>query len=931
MMDAERRRRIEDIFEEAIARPCAERSAWLAESCGSDEALRSEVEALVRAHDFDSGILDPSPSPTPVPDPKLSPGSVRIGPYALLRELGQGGMGTVWLAERADGQFQRHVAIKIIRSGPYTLDMHRRFLAERQILAVLDHPNIASMLDGGFTEDGRPYLVMEYVDGLPIDRHCDRLRLGVAERLRLFRTVALAVQHAHRNLIVHRDLKPSNILVTHDGTPKLLDFGVAKILGPGAALGAPPTLTGRLPMTPEYASPEQVRGETITTASDIYSLGIILYELLTGSRPYGLGTASPAEIVEAVAVSDPLRPSRRLRRRASERSVSFRPAAEEEGDGDAGGAERIARARNSSVDRLARRLEGDLDAIVMTTLRKEPTRRYASAEALAQDIANHLDALPVRAHRGGSAYRARKFLRRHRSQALAAVVVALSLVGGAGVAVWQAVEAGRERNRAETALRVAEAERDRSREVTSVLVDLFSASDPKQAALQDTAAARALLSLGMSRAEALGNQPLLQATLLDALAAVHSNLDHMDEAEQLVRRGLVLRRATLGEGDPEVARSLNHLGRIARRRGRYDEAERLFREALALQVEAFGERNLEVAATLYELGFLAPYQGHPRESVELYQRVLEIRRDLLGEQHPLVATSMMDEAAALRRTGRLEAAEAQIREALAMRERLLGRDHPDVANSLLHLGDVLRSRGGADREAEANYRRALGIQRRAYGDRHPVLAHGLSNLATLLAFHADDEEAVGLARELLDLRQSLFGRRSVPAAETLRTLGTVLRMQGRLDEAEAVHREALDIWRETMGERHAVVAGELRSLAAVRAALGEHEAAAALYTSALEILDEATGDGHPVKGVVLTEFARLRVLQGRYAAAESLYTDALDILTREIAREHPDVRAVREGLAELYDLTDRPNEARHHRLEATRPSPGAPTERLDER
>lgn len=917
-MDAERRRRIEDIFEAVLDVPRAERAGHILRACGDDEELRGEVEALLRAHERASGILEQAP--TSVPD-QLSSDPVRIGPYALLRELGQGGMGTVWLAERADGQFHRYVAVKIIRSGPYSLDMHRRFLVERQILAALDHPHIARLLDGGFTDEGRPYLVMEYVEGLPIDRYCDRLRLGVADRLRLFRDVAKAVQYAHQNLIVHRDLKPSNILVKSDGTPKLLDFGVAKILGPGAALGAPPTITGRLPMTPEYASPEQVRGESITTASDVYSMGVLLYELLSGFPPHELGSASPAEIVEAVALSDPPRPSRRLRRAAAQSSGRDRPAIDgRRGTRNAEGAERIAEARGTSVERLVRRLEGDLDAIVMMALRKEPTRRYASAEALAHDIANHLDALPVQAHRGGATYRARKFLRRHRSQAIAAAAVGLSLLAGAGVATWQAVEAGYERNRAEAALRTAEAERDRARAVTSVLVDLFSASDPKQAALQDTAAARALLRLGMSRAGELGDQPLLQATLLDALGEVQANLGHLEEAEQLVRRGLALRRDVLGESDPEVARSLNHLGRIARRRGRYDHAERLYREALDLQVEAFGERSLEVAQTLYELGFLAPYRGHPRESVELFGRVLEIRRDLVGPEDPLVASSLMDEAAALKRIGRYAEAESRIREALAMRERLLGEDHPDVANSLLHLGDLLRDRGRAEREAEANYRRAIDIQRRAYGDRHPALAHGLSSLAVLLATRGEYGEAEGLARELLDLRQNLFGRRSPPAAETLRTLGTVLRMAGRPDEAEAAHVEALGIWRETMGERHAVVAGELRSLAAARAARGDYDDAAELYRNALDILDEVVGGRHPVKGAILTDFARLRVLERRYVPAESLYMAALDILTAEMGPEHPDVRAAHHGLAELYEILGRPDQAGRHRSGATRTS-----------
>jgi serine/threonine-protein kinase len=909
---SEGRRRVEALFEQALERDEAERGAWVVEACGGDTELRHEVEALLRAHERASGILDLEPARPPAAPTPLSPlipalgasgaRGLRIGAYALLRELGQGGMGAVWLAERADGQFHRRVAVKIIRSGPYSDDMHRRFLAERQILATLDHPNIARLLDGGFTEEGRPYLVMEYVDGRPIDEYCDRRRLGVDARLRLFHTVAMTVQHAHRNLIVHRDIKPSNILVTSDGTPKLLDFGVAKILGPGAALGAPPTRTGRLPMTPEYASPEQVRGDPITTASDVYSLGVLLYELLCGCRPYDLGSASPARIVSAVCETEPERPSRRLLRAEWEIGE---PGAEVDVDA-------IAAARGTSPDRLVHRLEGDPDAIVMAALRKEPTSRYASAEALAQDVTNHLEALPVRAYRGGSAYRTRKFLRRHRREVVAAAAIAFSLLLGAAAATWQAVAAGRARDRAEEARQVAEAERDRAREVTSVLVDLFAASDPQQSALQDTAAARAILRLGLTRAEALDDQPLVQATLLDALGTVQANLGHWDDAEALIERGLRLRRDNLGVDDPEAARSLVHLGTIARRRGRYDDAERLYREALGIQTAAFGEQNLEVAQTLYHLGFLAPYQGHPRQAIQLYRQVLEIRRQLLGPEHALVAQAMMDESAALRRAGELATAESLVRDALAMQQRLLGPDDPEVATSMLHLGDLLRERGDPNDEAEGLYRRALDIQRRVLGDPHPALSHGMGSLASALSEKGEHEEAVGLMRELLAFRRANYGPRSPAAADALRSLGIMLRRQGRLGEAEAAHLEALGIWRESFGDRHNSTAGELRSLAAVHVAQGRYEDAAEALATAADIVREVSGERHPVRAVMMTELADVRMLQERYAEAETLYTQALEILDLEVAPEHPDVQAVHAGLAKLYERTGRADEARRH-------------------
>ncbi len=927
-MNPERRRRVELLFEGALELPPDERQAWLETACRGDDDLRGEVEALLSAHAREQGILErPDPAAAgawiaagvdlagphrPGPETRFEPRVDRpVGPYRLLRELGHGGMGTVYLAERADGQFRRRVAIKIIRSGPYTLDLHRRFLAERQILAALDHAHIGRLLDGGFTEDGRPYLVMEFIEGLPIDEHCDRHRLGIDDRLRLFCTAARAVQHAHRNLIVHRDLKPSNILVTADGTPKLLDFGVAKILGPAAALGAPPTRTGLLPMTPEYASPEQVRGDPVTTGTDVYSLGIILYELLCGHRPYGLTTGSPKEIVEAVCERDPPRPSLRVSRATRLRTPDGKERRIEP--------EGIAGARATTVDRLARRIQGDLDAIVMTALRKEPSRRYASPEALAQDIENHLQGLPVAAHRGGRWYRARKFLRRHRIEASAAAAVAVSLLVGAGTAGWQAVEAGRERDRAEQARLEAEAERDRAQEVTSVLLDLLAASDPNEAALRDTAAARALLRLGLARAEGLTGQPLVQATLLDALGAVHANLEQWTQAEALVRRALTLRRESLGADHPEVARSLNHLGTLARRRGRYAEAESYHREALDLQTRRLGESHPDVAETFYYLGFLAPYQGHPARAEELFRRALEIRRETLGPEHPLVAHSLLDLGAALRRTGQLEAAEATMREGLAMRERLFGPRHPEVANSLLHLADLLNVHRGEPGRAESLYRRALDIQRETLGDHHPALAHGMSNLALLLSERGEHAEAEALTRELLELRRSLFGARSSAVAGALGDLAAVLERQSRHAEAEALAREAVELWRETLGPRHGAVAGALGSLADLLVGRGRYAEAEPLYRQALEIRREASGEHHPLVGLTLASLGRLHTLRGEYAPAESLYRRALDILRRETADAHPDVRLVHGGLAELYERWGKDEEARRYRRLAERP------------
>ncbi|MGW8266356.1 MAG: serine/threonine protein kinase, partial [Longimicrobiales bacterium] len=463
-MSHDRRREVEALFEEVLDHPPAEWDRVVEELSGGDEALGQEVQKLLSAHVRAEGLLERSFNMRDAMEGegKGRNGEGQIGKYRILQEIGRGGMGRVYLAERADGQFRRRVALKVISGADP--DLHARVVAERQILAGLEHPNIGRLLDGGGTEDGRPYLVLEYVDGLPIDVYCDRMRLSLRERLRLFLTVLKAVEHAHHNLVVHRDLKPSNILVTPSGEVKLLDFGIAKLLNPTLSGGtAPLTRAQDRALTPEYASPEQVRGEAITTSADIYSLGVVLYQILSGHRPYLLPDGVLPEMVRVICEEDPVPPSQRIAAQA--------PAAGQRGEGAKTALVEIARARHTTTARLHRQLKGDLDAIVMKALRKEPPRRYGSVELLSQDIQHFLDGLAVEARKGSRWYRLGKWARRHRGEAVAAALVLASLVGGAGVVSWQAGVASRERDRATSALRESE-------EVTEFLLGLFQASDP---------------------------------------------------------------------------------------------------------------------------------------------------------------------------------------------------------------------------------------------------------------------------------------------------------------------------------------------------------------------------------------------------------------------------------------------------------------------
>lgn len=450
--------RLEELLEAALELEPEERSRFLLEACPGDPELRAEVEAILRRETEDGPFDRLFGAFTEArPDEHvdgITPGE-RLGPYEIARLLGRGGMGSVFLARRTDGHFEQQVAIKVLRRDTAGEEPRRHFLAERQILARLSHPNIARVFDGGLTAGGRPYLVMEYVEGMPIDGYCDERRLGIRERLLLFSAVCGAVHYAHRNLVIHRDLKPGNILVAADGRPKLLDFGVAKLLAAGDE-DATPTRTRWLPMTPDYASPEQVRGDAVTTASDVYALGAILFELLSGHRPHRLGRKPPAEILRVLTEVEPPSPSQAV-------------MTVEEGKGGEGSTDRITpesvgRARGADLRTLRRRLEGDLDTIVLKALRKEPERRYAGAGELAADIERHLEGRPVLARPDSTGYRLAKFVRRHRAATALGVTLVLSVVGFAATMAVQAHRVARERDRADRAAELLFLRRDPERE-----------------------------------------------------------------------------------------------------------------------------------------------------------------------------------------------------------------------------------------------------------------------------------------------------------------------------------------------------------------------------------------------------------------------------------------------------------------------------------
>ena len=902
------RERIEALFEEALDVPRGERDAWLAERCGGDRALRGEVEALLEAHDETGGLLDGSEAVAAAAASALLRDDDRgrqIGPYRVLRELGRGGMGVVYLAERNDGQFRRRVAVKLLRASSDADELHRRFLTERQILASLSHPNIAQLLDGGVADGRLPYLVIEYVDGLPITEYCDRNRLGVERRLRLFQEVCAAVHHAHQNLVLHRDLKPGNVLVTNAGQVKLLDFGIAKILNPSLmGVEQAVTRTAFRMMTPAYASPEQVRGDSLTTASDVYSLGLVLYELLTGHQSHRVTSDAPHAMVEAICEREPERPSARVTHGDREAALSESPgrgAAVTPGD--------VASARDTTPERLHRQLQGDLDAIVMMAVRKEPGRRYGSAELLAADIARHLDGLPVLAHRGSRGYRARKLLGRHRATALGGGLGVLALVAGASVALWQGRIAARERDRATAALAESERERRQSDEVSAFLVSLFEASDPSEGRA-DTLTTADLLRRGVARADGLRAEPLVQARMFDALGRAYLNLGDLSRSADLLTRAFALKRERLGDQDPETAATAAILAEVRRRRGEYAQAESLALAALRARRAVLGETHPDVAVSLRQLSGIVVYRGDLVMAEQYVREALAVQRS--GASSPSdsrIAHALDALSAVLWRRGKLGESLQSIREALAIFDRAHPGPNANKATLRLRLADRLSEAGIDLDEADALYRLALAETRASLGDAHPRTAAAMKVVGVSLAKRGAFAEAEALLRESLERARRALGPANLEVASIKGELAIALAYSGRVREAEQLAGEALLVWERTLGARHSAYAGALTMVAEILVQRGALDSAETLFRRAIEIRSAVLEPQSALPAITSLGLADVLARRGRFAESDSLYRNALEIIRTQVSEHHPDVRRTYAGMARLHEAWGHSEEA----------------------
>jgi len=860
-MTPEQWQQVKELFHDAAVLAPEARNAFLQRQCGNDASMLGELQLLLKAHDEAEQFIEQpalvSASEILSTSEKDSWTNRRVGHYRVLREIGRGGMGLVLLAIRADDQFKKRVAIKLIKRGMDTEDILRRFRNERQILASLEHPHIARLLDGGMTEDGLPYLVMEYIEGEPLDKYADEHRLSISQRLQLFRTVCAAVQHAHQNLVVHRDLKPSNILITTEGEPKLLDFGIAKLLNPElTAQSIAPTATFIRLMTPEYASPEQIRGKSITTVSDVYSLGVLLYRLLTGHAPYHFTSHSPQEIERLVCETEPEKPSTAISR--IEEIVTDNGATKTT-------PEAVGEARHEQPDALRRRLRGDLDNIVLKALRKEPERRYASAAQLSEDISRYMNGLPVSARKDTFAYRTSKFIGRNKVGVAAAAVVLLAILIGLTASIWQA--------------RVARRERDKAEATNGFLQAMLSASSPTSTLRKSKSdvTVRDILDEASRRLAAadLSGQPEVKAELQRIIGISYESLGQYDLAGQNLTSALEAQTKIYGEDSLETLKTSVVLAQLWATKGDYAKADNFYQQSIPILRAEQKKGTIHadyLMAALYEFALTRRVQGNSkqaevllRESLALSPQASPDQKNVLGVTEAVLALTLADQ-------GKFDEAGKMIRAKLALIRQQPGEDVSGLSlcTNLTILGGILMEKGEYA-EAEENLREAEAIYRKVFDPSYMPLGDNLRIQAQVLYAEHNYAEAEAKINEALEIYRKSSGRGYINYPTALIVQGSIYSQTNRTTEAEKMLREAVGIRSEYMPEAHF-----LRAVA--NGALGE-----------------------------------FLTTQKRFAEAEPLLLYSYESLKKSQSANSPRTKTALQRLVVLYDNWGKPDAADEYR------------------
>lgn len=872
-------------LDQALELPVARREEWLRELESREPTIAGEVRRLLAAESterFASFLNEPV---APAPSAHASAGEV-LGSFRIVRELGQGGMAVVYLAERADGQYSQRVALKVLRFGLKGSQAQFHFAQERQILASLDHQSIARLIDAGITAAGLPYLVMEYVEGVPIDRYCDEQRLSIDARLKLFLQVADAVRYAHRHLIVHRDLKPSNIVVTREGTVKLLDFGIAKLLAPGRfEHAAPPTRDGLRLMTPEYASPEQVRGDQITTATDIYQLGLLLYVLLTGREPYPVRGRTPIEAFRVICESEPVPPSTALE------------STEADDQARAQLIEGISVTRGTSPNRLRRSLRNDLDAILLKALRKEPTQRYTSIEWFIDDIRRHQAGLTVSAYQGVWAYRAAKFLRRH---ATVLAVAGIAILAVTSLTVWYTIQLANERNRAQ--LEAASAT-----QVAEFLASVFRGSHSRIA--NGSTTARELLERGAARIETeLAGQPAIEARLLNVIGDVYVQYDLKEEAQPLLERALQHNTELFGRNSKEAAESIAALATLARNRNDLVEAQKLYAEALLIRETTLGPDHVAVADTLAALSSAFSRHGDAPSAMRTSERAIAIYKQRVGpdDERILSATNIL--AAAAIDAGDLQRARTEFEQLLPRIERSLGKNHRNYAAVLGNLG-FLRLELGEYDGVEQQLQESIERYQQLYGRDHGSINNRRVALGMLYQHTGRLNESIAMFERAIESQRRVEEPGSLLETHALLGIAETLRSRGDFDQALEKIQTTLDMRRNLIGTAHDDYAQALQAYGETQLELGNVQAAGPALTEALAVFRRGRVEGHYEIAVAQIGYALLLLSTDKAAEAEKESREAIAIFRKVYPAGHRTLVAAESTLGESLLLQGKVEEA----------------------
>ena len=814
---------IESILNTVLLLPRAKRVEYVEKQYGGNQPLINEVLELLSSIDQSEEFFSDAYRTQDIILSQIATHSEHketnnnltgtvIDKYKIEKLISHGGMGTVYIAERCDGLYKQKVALKLIRHGMDTPDNISRFEKERFILSGLNHPNIAGLIDGGVSNFGLPYLVMEYVNGVPIDEYCDQNRLEIKKRIELFNTICKTVQYAHNNMVIHRDLKPDNILVDKNGVVKILDFGIAKLLQDGLGNIPDQTNVSQHILTPGYGAPEQLLGEPVTTATDTYSLGILLYRLLTGTAPYDFKESSFIKQQNLIVTKKPDKPS------VSFNNLNFDQRV------------KLSDLRNSDPKKVYQELKADLDAIICKSLRKEPGSRYQTADALSDDLKRYLSNVPVLAHKGDLHYKASKFIRRNYK---IFSVAALFFITFVSLSLYHTHRISVERNQAQTEAKKAE-------QITSLLFDLFEASDPGEAT-GDTITAQELLYRGINRAEMLQEQPALQAQMYHVIGQIFYRMGNYTEARPLLESANILYENYYGPHHPETAMSLGNLGSLTGAEGDYKTAEKLLAYAVNILKDARITNNSGKASLLHEFANVKRRQGDFIKAEELLRQGYDLINRHYGPDHVETINLRFSYGTILFNTGKYSEAETIYREVLAKRQSLLGDKHPDLAQTQNSLAALLMNTGNFD-EAEILFNQAYKVRLNTLGQWHPHTLLTLNNLAFLNREIGNFEIAIEIFSQVLDARIRYSGKEHTSTAITYFGWGELYSMINRPEKARELFEKALPIFEQSFSDRHSFTIRTRMNIGQTYLYSDNYEAAEELITTGYEQLQEIHGE-----------------------------------------------------------------------------------------